>query len=225
MRLSTVINGKPLLWGLLAVPAAILVNDYLASDAHPGDYLHGTGEWSARLVILALMLTPLSQALPGRGWVHWLLARRRAFGVAAFGYALLHLLFYLADMGALEPILAEFWALGIWTGWAAFLLLVPLFLTSNQRSMRAMKSGWKRLQRLAYPAALLSAGFEQFGRHLSLRRIPTCGRDRRDFIAVPRLGRSQGLIGTASRYPIPGSVRMMRGSDASSSIFCRSKAI
>jgi methionine sulfoxide reductase heme-binding subunit len=151
-----IIDSKPLLWALLAVPAALTIGDWLTSDGYPGDYLHGTGEWSARLIILALMLTPLSHLLPGKAWVGWLLARRRAFGVAAFGYALLHLAFYLADMGALRPILAEFWALGIWTGWAAFLLLVPLALTSNQRSMRVMKAGWKRLQRLAYPAALLT---------------------------------------------------------------------
>jgi sulfoxide reductase heme-binding subunit YedZ len=35
------------------------------------------------------------------------------------------------------------------------LLFVPLALTSNDASMRALKAGWKRLQRLVYPAALL----------------------------------------------------------------------
>ncbi|MEY3877743.1 MAG: hypothetical protein RLZZ191_1426, partial [Pseudomonadota bacterium] len=49
----------------------------------------------------------------------------------------------------------EFLALGIWTGWAAMLLFIPLALTSNDASMRALKAGWKRLQRLVYPAALL----------------------------------------------------------------------
>jgi hypothetical protein len=64
----------------------------------PGDLLHSSGEWSARLIILALMLTPLSILVRGRAWVQWLVRRRRAFGVAGFGYALLHLLFYLLDM-------------------------------------------------------------------------------------------------------------------------------
>ena len=58
-------------------------------------------------------------------------------------------------MGNLDDILAEFWALGIWTSWAAMLLFVPLGLTSNDASMRALKAGWKRLQRLVYPAAVL----------------------------------------------------------------------
>lgn len=151
-----ILRSKKLLWALLAVPALLTVGDYFTGDAYPGDYLHETGEWSARLIILALMLTPLSLLLPGRRWVRWLIRRRRAFGVAAFGYAVLHLIFYLLDMETLRNILAEMWALGIWTGWAAFLLLVPLALTSNEASVRALKAGWKRLQRLAYPAAVLT---------------------------------------------------------------------
>lgn len=154
--LSSILNAKPLLWALLAVPASLIVADYLASGAYPGDYLHETGEWSARLIILALMLTPLSQVFRGQAWVNWLIRRRRGFGVAAFGYALLHLVFYVLDMETLRNILAELLALGIWTGWAAFLLLLPLALTSNEASVRALKVGWKRLQRLAYPAALLT---------------------------------------------------------------------
>ncbi len=81
---------------------------------------------------------------------------RRAFGVAAFGYALLHLIFYLIDMGNLDDILAEWMAPGIWTGWAAFGLMLPLALTSNDRSMRWLKAGWKKLQQLVYPAAILT---------------------------------------------------------------------
>jgi sulfoxide reductase heme-binding subunit YedZ len=122
----------------------------------PGDLLHPSGEWSARLIIFALMLTPLSAVFRGRRWVAWLIRRRRAFGVAGFGYALLHLFFYLLDMETVRNVLAEIGALGIWTGWAALLLFLPLALTSNDASMRALKGGWKKLQRLAYPAALLT---------------------------------------------------------------------
>ena len=149
-------KDKPLLWALLAVPGALIVGDYFVGDGYPGDYLHATGEWSARLIIFALMLTPLSMLFRGRTWAAWLVRRRRAFGVAAFAYALLHLLFYVLDMETLRNILAELWALGIWTGWAALLLLVPLALTSNDPAVRALGKGWKRLQRLAYPAALLT---------------------------------------------------------------------
>ena len=119
------------------------------------DLLHPTGEWSARLMIVAMMLSPLVAIFGPRRWLIWLVRRRRALGVAAFVYAALHLIFYIIDMGNLSQILAEFWALGIWTGWAAMLLFVPLAMTSNDASMRALKAGWKRLQRLVYPTAIL----------------------------------------------------------------------
>lgn len=146
-----------LLWALLAMPAAVLLARWATdSDLRAADLLRPTGEWSARLMILALAITPLSMLLQGRAWVKWLLRHRRAIGVAAFGYALLHLLLYLLDMETVRNILAEISAPGIWTGWAAMLCLLPMALTSNDAAMRALKAGWKRLQRLAYPAALLT---------------------------------------------------------------------
>jgi sulfoxide reductase heme-binding subunit YedZ len=148
--------GRYLLWALLAVPAALIVHTFLTRDVWPGDLLHPSGEWSARLIILALMITPLSMLFPGRFWVHWLLRNRRYFGVAAFGYAVLHLILYILDMETVRNILAEIGALGIWTGWAALLCLVPMALTSNDAAVRALRANWKRLQRLAYPAAILT---------------------------------------------------------------------
>lgn len=152
----SILASKPFLWALLAVPGLLMIRRYLIGDVWPGDLLHPSGEWSARLMIFALMLTPLSMLFRGRKWIIWLIRRRRAFGVAAFSYALLHLVFYVLDMETVRNILAEIGALGIWTGWAALLLMLPLALTSNEASMRILKKGWKRLQRLAYPAALLT---------------------------------------------------------------------
>ncbi len=146
-----------LLWALLAVPAALFLHRWATDpELWPGDLLGPTGEWSARLIILALMITPLSMLLPGRGGARWLIRHRRAVGVAAFGYALLHLFFYVLDMETVRDIVAEIGAPGIWTAWAALFCLMPMAITSNDASMRALKAGWKRLQRLAYPAALLT---------------------------------------------------------------------
>ncbi|HEX8413690.1 MAG TPA: ferric reductase-like transmembrane domain-containing protein [Sphingomicrobium sp.] len=150
-------DSKLLLWAALSLPAIGMIWTYFTDpDLWVGDLLHPSGEWSARLIILALMLTPLSIVFRGRRWVAWLIRRRRAFGVAGFGYALLHLAFYLLDMETVENVLAEISALGIWTGWAAFLLFLPLAITSNDASMRALKTRWKKVQRLAYPAAILT---------------------------------------------------------------------
>lgn len=148
-------DSKPLFWALLAVPAAHLLYRFAGEDLWPDELVGPSGEWAARLIIVALMLTPLSILLPRASWVGWLVRRRRAFGVAAFCYALLHLAFYVAEMETLAGVLAELALLGIWTGWAALLLMLPLALTSNHASVRALRRGWKKLHRLAYPAALL----------------------------------------------------------------------
>jgi len=107
-------------------------------------------------MIIAMMISPFITIFGSRGWTRWLLARRRSFGLAAFGYGVLHLIFYVVDMEELQPILAEFFAPGIWTGWAALFLFLPLAITSNDASMRWLKKRWKLIQRLVYGAALLT---------------------------------------------------------------------
>lgn len=148
---------KILLYAALAAPLAIAALRFvLDADALPGDLLHPTGEWSARFIILALMVTPLRLLLPEAAPVRFLARNRRAIGLAAFCYALVHLGAYVADMETIGAMLAELGAPAIWTGWLALLLLVPLGLTSNDAAVRLLRSGWKQLQRLAYPAALLT---------------------------------------------------------------------
>lgn len=153
--LRIILNNKYVFWALLAVPAAFILRGYVSGEVIAMDLLNPTGEWSARFMIIAMILSPLVAILGSKPWLNWMVKRRRALGVATFIYALLHLVFYLIDMGNLDDILAEFWALGIWTGWAAMLLFVPLAITSNDASVRALKAGWKRLQRLVYPTAVL----------------------------------------------------------------------
>lgn len=156
MGFKALVNSKPLFWAVLALPAAHLLYRFVSEDLLPDELVGPTGEWAARLIIAALMLTPLAKLLPSSGAIRWLLARRRAFGVAAFCYAMLHLAFYIGEMETLANILAELELPGIWTGWLALLLMIPLAATSNDAAVRALKRGWKRLQRLAYPAALLT---------------------------------------------------------------------
>ena len=155
--MARVSAGKGLLWALLAVPAAIVLIRYATMPGIlPGDLLHPTGEWSARLIIVALMLTPLGQLFPGNRAVRWLIRHRRAFGVAGCAYVLLHVFFYVLDMETLALMLAELGAPAILTGWLALLCLLPPALASNDAAMRMLKAWWKRLQRLVYPAAILT---------------------------------------------------------------------
>ena len=147
--------AKLILWCLLALPAvATLVRFFIGEQ--PAELIPATGEWSAQLIILALMLTPLAQLLPGNAAIRWLLRHRRAFGVAAFAYALLHLSFYVLDMESVANMLAELPAPAIWTAWLALLCLLPPALVSSDPAMRALGRLWKKIQRLAYPAAILT---------------------------------------------------------------------
>ena len=153
--LRTILNNRLFLWTLLSLPAFLMLIGYARGQVGAMELLHPSGEFSARLMIVAMMIGPLVALLGPKPWLNWLVKRRRYFGVAAFGYALLHLVFYVIDMETLADMLAEIGALGIWTGWLAMLLFVPLALTSNNGAMRALKAGWKKLQRLVYPTAIL----------------------------------------------------------------------
>lgn len=146
------------LWALLAVPGIGMLSA-LVSSTDPRIYhelLHPTGEFSARFLIIAMLASPL--ALVFRGWrgPRWLKKNRRYFGVAAFAYALLHTVFYLIDKGATAGVISDLPKLYIWTGWIAFLIFVPLALTSMDYWVRMMGRHWKTLQRTTYAAAVLT---------------------------------------------------------------------
>jgi methionine sulfoxide reductase heme-binding subunit len=105
-------------------------------------------------MILAMMITPLRMLFPKSDALRWLAARRRYLGVAAFVYAVFHAGLYIAEMGSLKAVLGEFFILGIWTGWIALFIFLPLALTSNDVSVRRLGPNWKKLQRLVYAAAM-----------------------------------------------------------------------
>ncbi len=144
-------------WALLAIPAVFMILRYLGDPETAFDLIHPSGELSVRLMIIAMMVSPLRQLFGRRGWTDWLLKRRRAMGVAAFGYALLHLVFYLIDMAVWEQIVKDAMIFSIWTGYIAFAIFAVMALTSNDSAMRMLRANWKRLQRFVYAAAILTA--------------------------------------------------------------------
>lgn len=154
--MRTIINNAKLFWLFLAIPGIIMLYSWASGRIETMDMLHPTGETSARLMIAAMVIGPLVGLLGPRRWLLWLMARRRALGVAAFAYAMLHLIFYAIDMGSLEAVLGELPIASIWTGWLALALMLPMALTSNQAAMRRLRAAWKRVQQLAYPAALFT---------------------------------------------------------------------
>lgn len=152
-----ILKNPQMFWLLLALPAIAMMVGFARDPVTAFDLVHPSGEFSVRLMVAAMMVSPLRALLGRRGWLDWLLARRRALGVAACGYGLLHLGFYLYDMGDWGQIVQEAQIFSIWTGYAALLIFVCMGVTSNTASQRALRTNWKRLQRLVYPAAILIA--------------------------------------------------------------------
>ena len=114
---------------------------------------HKLGELALQVLIATLAVRPL------REWTGVnLLKLRRALGVVTFAYVFLHLLVWLVlDV----QILSEIWAdiikrPYITVGMAAFVLMLPMVVTSNNLSLRRLgPKRWRRLHRLMYPAVIL----------------------------------------------------------------------
>ena len=147
---------RALLWLVLAIPAALMLQRFVSGEALAMDLYHPSGEMSVRLMILALLPGPLTDALGPNRFLRGWLAIRRNLGVAAFLYALLHLVFYVLDMQLVSAMVDELAIPGIWTGWLAFALLLVPAAISFDTAMRRLGRRWKQLQRLVYPAFLLA---------------------------------------------------------------------
>jgi sulfoxide reductase heme-binding subunit YedZ len=146
------------LWLLFALPAIGMTTEALTST-NPRIFhilVHPSGEFSARFLIVTMMATPLAMLLKGWRGPIWLKKNRRYLGVAAFGYALLHTIFYILDKASVDTMINELPRLYIWTGWIAFLIFVPLAITSTDYFVRRMGRHWKTLQRTTYAAAVLT---------------------------------------------------------------------
>ena len=150
------------LWALLALPGfGLLASLIAAPDAEATataihEALHPTGEFAARFMIIAMLASPLALVFKGWRGPRWLKKNRRYFGVAAFAYALAHTVLYLVDLGTVQKVVADLPKLYIWTGWIAFLIFVPLAITSSDYFVRKMGRNWKTMQRTTYAAAVLT---------------------------------------------------------------------
>lgn len=150
------LTSRYLLWLVLAAPLVYQVGAFVTGRLFYGEVVHASGELSVRLLIVAMAATPLALMFPGRRATRWLMKNRRYFGVASFAYALVHTIFYLDKTGLLADIIDDALTPGYGTGWVALLLLAVLALTSNDASVRWLKSAWRRLHRLVYVAAVLT---------------------------------------------------------------------
>ncbi|MFZ1827498.1 MAG: protein-methionine-sulfoxide reductase heme-binding subunit MsrQ [Candidatus Competibacteraceae bacterium] len=115
---------------------------------------HRTGDWSLRFLLLTLAVTPLRRLT---GW-NGLQRFRRMLGLFAFFYVSLHFGVYLIfdHFFDLSAIIADVVKRPyITVGFAAFVLLIPLVVTSTNRMIKRLGRNWQRLHRLIYLIALL----------------------------------------------------------------------
>lgn len=146
------------LWAILSILPLMWGYEALYSDTPRIIHrlVHPTGEFAARLLIFTLMITPLAMLFKGTRFAAWGRKNRRYFGVASFVYALQHTVFYIIDKGSFDRIISELDRTYIWTGWVAFIIFVPLALTSMDYFVRIMGPRWKTLQRTTYVAAVFT---------------------------------------------------------------------
>ena len=143
-------------WAVMALPALAILSTLMGSDARAIHHAVGeSGEWAARFLIVTLSITPLAMLFKGWDFTRWLKKSRRWLGVAAFGYAGLHVIAYVMGEDSLARILSQATDLDYLAGWLAFAVFLPLAATSTDWAVRRLGTWWKPLQRLTYAAAAL----------------------------------------------------------------------
>lgn len=115
---------------------------------------HRLGELAMQFLIFCLALTPLRRHT-GLNLIKF----RRAIGLITFYYVVLHLSVWLfLDVQIPSQIWADIIKRPYVTiGMAAFVLMVPLALTSNNWSVRKLGPNWRQLHKMVYFSAVLAA--------------------------------------------------------------------
>ena len=124
-------------------------------SANPIEFIErSTGFWTLFILLVTLTLTPI-KLLTGRAWQVQL---RRMLGLFMFFYVCLHIITYIwldfafnwvditKDIVKHPRILV---------GFAAFVLAIPLAITSNNAMIKRMRERWKQLHQLVYVIAIL----------------------------------------------------------------------
>lgn len=145
------IDDVYLFWALLALPALWFLAERFVLNGRVDD-VPWTGVVSAWLLIAAMAVTPLQLVF---GALPWLRRRRRYIGVASFGYAGLHMVFWAID-ARIGEIIRSFLYVDMLTGWVAMAVMTVLAATSYDGAVRALGPMWKTIQRGVYPAAVLT---------------------------------------------------------------------
>jgi sulfoxide reductase heme-binding subunit YedZ len=159
MNKPTLITLKTLTWIACLYPLAILAYGAVQNNLGPdptGNIEFSTGLAALRLLVISLAITPLRKLFPR---LSWLIKFRRLLGLFAFFYASIHLMAYVGLYASFDPntmaqdiVKRRFITVGV----AAWLLLVPLAITSTTGMIRRLGGKrWNQLHKLVYLSVCL----------------------------------------------------------------------
>jgi sulfoxide reductase heme-binding subunit YedZ len=143
---------KPSIFFLSLIPFFLILYKIIFNKLGPEpvkEITHFTGEWTLLFIIFTLSMSPLKKITKLNIWISF----RRMLGLFLFFYATLHMLTYAVidyrlDLQSISKdiITKKF----IFVGFAAWILLLPLALTSSKKAIIYLKDKWKKLHRLIY---------------------------------------------------------------------------
>ncbi len=158
MNKNRIIVVKSIIWLLALIPVSRLfwLGFTNGLGANPVEFIeHSTGTWALVFLMVSLTMTPI-RLLTGQVWQ---IQVRRLLGLWMFFYACLHITTYVwLDFNFLfdEMVKDVLEHPRILVGFAAFILTIPLAITSNNVMMRKLKSKWKTLHKTVYLIAILA---------------------------------------------------------------------
>ena len=150
---------KPAVFFLSLWPIYIIVYQLIYNKLGPEPVdriINHFGEWTLIFILLTLPTTPPTKITNSSEWIKF----RRMLGFFAFFYASIHMLSYVGldyrfDFSPLiDDVLKKKF---VFIGFSAWLLLIPLAITSSDQMAKLLKHNWKKLHRLIYVIAIFGS--------------------------------------------------------------------
>ena len=150
---------KPGIFILSLIPFLVIISKIYFNQLGPEpvkEITHHTGEWTLIFICLTLTMSPLKKFTNLIIWIKL----RRMLGLFVFFYATIHLITYVVIDYRLDwqqifnDVLKKKY---IFIGFSAWLLLIPLAITSSQKMAKLLRHNWKKLHRLIYIIAIFGS--------------------------------------------------------------------
>ena len=150
---------KPGVFTLSTIPLILILYKIFFNKLGPEpvkEITSFTGEWTLIFICLTLSMSPLKKITNLILFINL----RRMLGLFVFFYATLHLLTYVGIdyrfnfSPIIDDVLKKKY---IFIGFSAWLLLIPLTITSSQKMIQILKDKWKRIHRLIYIIAIFGS--------------------------------------------------------------------